>query len=63
MKYQRGDAGVTLMIVMMVLMMGYFALRSHDGTGMHHVAENVQTGTANPPPVAEPAAANGAIVQ
>lgn len=57
MKYQRGDAGVTLMIVMMVLMMGFFTLRGHDGPGMHHIAENVQAGTVDPPPVAEPTAA------
>ena len=62
MKYQRGDVGVTLMIVMMVLMMGFFTLRGHHGTGMHHVAENVQTGAAEPPPVVA-AAASGAMVE
>lgn len=62
MKYQRGDAGVTLMIVMMVLMMSFFTLRGHDGPGMHHIAENVQAGTVDPPPVAL-AAASTVVVE
>lgn len=49
MKYQRGDCGVTLVIAMVVLMVGYFTLRGHDGAGMHRVAGNVQTDGANPP--------------
>jgi len=60
MKYQRGDCGATLMIAMVVLMVGYFTLRGHDGVGMHHVAENAQTSVANPPSVAS---APGAAVQ
>lgn len=47
MKYQRGDCGATLMIAMVVLMVGYFTFRGHDGGGMHHSADKVPAGAEN----------------
>lgn len=41
MKHQRGDAGASMLVVMAVLMLGYWLFSSHDGGhgggGHHHM--------------------------
>ncbi len=43
MKHQRGDAGASMLVVMAVLMLGYWLFSSHDGGhgsgGRHHMMD------------------------
>jgi len=40
MKYQRGDAGVGMLVIMVVMMIGVWVASGHGGSG-HHSKESV----------------------